>query len=291
MADVSGRLPDAEFIDPMADPSRANAEIAAVLEGAAAAEAPVIALPPGDLVELPGGLVVGGEVIRRVTVRELNGEAEEALAKAAQTQNFAHFLHVLIEHGTARIGDEAAKKNPELLKRMLIGDRDAIVLGIRRATYGDDVELPGWQCLKCGEQSDLTVALDDIETVTLTDPRLEGSFKVKLRKGRTATVRLVTGADQIAANEQPGRTDAEKDSVILSRCVTAITEADGMEMVTAGLGTSVALSLSLPDRKTILRELINRQPGPRYNDVKFTHESCGEEVPLSLGLGDLFPDL
>lgn len=291
MADVSGRLPDAEFTDPMTNPGKANAEIAAVLAGADATEAPIIALPPGDLVELPGGLVVGGEVIRRVTVRELNGEAEEALAKAAQTQNFAHFLAVLIEHGTARIGDESPKKNPDLLKRMLIGDRDAIVLGIRRATYGDDFDLAGWVCPHCGEQSDLSVTLNDIETVTLTDPRLEATFKVKLRRGRTATVRLVTGADQLAANEQPGRTDPEKDSVILSRCVTAISEPDGMELVTAGLGTSIALSLSLPDRKAILRELIKRQPGPRYNDVKFTHEACGQEVPLSLGLGDLFPDL
>lgn len=291
MADLSARLPDSDFVNPLEDPERANAEISALMSGASAAEAPVIPVPQGDLVILPGGLVRSGEVIRNVTVRELDGRAEEALAKAAQTRNWAHFLSTLIEHGTARIGDEDPKNNPDLLKRMLIGDRDAVVLGIRRVTYGDAVELPGWVCPHCGETSDLTVTLDDIETKRLTDPRQEAEFKVALRHGRVAKVRLVTGNDQLAANVDPDATDAEKDSIVLAHCITSITEANGMEMVTAGLGAGIALGLSLPDRKAILRELVKRQPGPQYNEVRFTHDSCGKEVPLSLGLGVLFPDL
>jgi hypothetical protein len=232
---------DDEFVNPLENPERANAEIAALLTGGSSADNPVIPPPPADLVTLPGGLVKQGAVITTAVVRELTGIAEEALAKAgqsaAQTGNWAHFVSVLLEHGTARIGDANPKKTTSLLKDLLVGDRDQILLGIRQATYGDEVALPGWTCPGCSKQSDLTVSLaDDVEVVRLSNPQHETTFKVPLRKGRVATVRLATVHDELAAFERDGLTTPERDSVLLSRCVTAITEADGAELVTAGLG-------------------------------------------------------
>jgi hypothetical protein len=45
------------------------------------------------------------------------------------------------------------------------------------------------------------------------------------------------------------------------------------------------------DRKRILDAIENKQPGPQYNEVKFTHDSCGKEVPLFISAGDLFQGL
>jgi len=49
--------------------------------------------------------------------------------------------------------------------------------------------------------------------------------------------------------------------------------------------------MGVADRKKILKEVVKRQPGPKYDGVTFTHEDCGEEVSLLITVGDLFLDL
>ena len=277
------------------NPAEANAQIEAAI--ADDPENPVIPDPPSDIVTLPGGLYRHGEVIRTVRVQELKGVHEEALARALQPApgsvqtNWANFLTVLLECGIVQIGD-LDEPVSELLKEVLLGDRDAIVLGIRRATYGDEIDLSSWRCPFCQGTTDLALSLtDDIETVKLNDPRTETTFDVKLRKGRSASVRLATGRDLAAMYERDGLTSAERESIQLSRCLIKLTEADGTEIRVQGRANGIVMELSIPDRKTIIRELEKHQPGPRYNGVKFTHQDCQKEVPLTIGLGDLFPDL
>lgn len=281
--------------DALSDPGSANAAVDAIL--ADNQEKPVIALPPSDIIQLPGGLVRRGEVIRTVKVRELTGYHEEALTRALQpapgtmSVNWANFLTVLLECGTVQFGD--LDEDPkELLKDLLLGDRDAVILGIRQATYQDEVELKGWQCPACAAVTDLTISLaEDVEVVTMDDPRQEATFEVKLRKGRSATVKLATGRDLAAMYEKDGLNNAERESIMLTKCLMKITDIDGTEQRVQGRAAGVVMDLSIPDRKAIVRELENRQPGPRYNGIKFVHQDCQKEVPLAVGLGDLFPDL
>lgn len=279
----------------LASPGETNAIVDAVLAGNVTK--PVIDLPSSDIVQLPGGLVHRGEVIRTVQVQELKGVHEEALARAlpppvgGRAVNWAHFLTVLTECGTVRFGDLG--ENPkDLLKDVLLGDRDALILGIRRATYGDTVDMRGWQCPACGGHSDLAVSLtEDLEVVTLDDPRQAATFSVPLRAGRSATVRLATCRDLEMMWEHDGLNHAERESIELSRCLLKITDANGTETRVQGRATGAALELSIPDRKAIINELNKRQPGPRYNSVRLTHQDCHKEVSLVIGLGDLFPDL
>lgn len=273
----------------------ANAEISKALSDDF--EKPVVPLPPSDLVTLPGGYMYQGEVVRTVQVRELNGSHEEALARALQPPpgslqtNWASFLTVLLECGTERFGD--LDEDPsELLKDTLLGDRDAIILGIRRATYGDEVELKGWQCPACQGVTDVAISLtDDVEVTRMADVAKASTFEVALTKGRSATVRLATGRDLTAMWELEGLNKKERDSIMLSRCLVKVTDAAGVESRVQGRGAAAALSMSLPDRNRVIRELEKRQPGPRYNEIKFAHQDCRQEVPLRIGLGDLFPDL
>jgi hypothetical protein len=101
----------------------------------------------------------------------------------------------------------------------------------------------------------------------------------------------VTGRDEAAMFEQQNLTGAERESVMLSRCILKITEANGQETIVAGFSQSIVMNLSIPDRKAIVRELNKRQPGPRYNEITFVHDDCQKEVPLVIGLGTLFPDV
>lgn len=269
----------------LADPAKANAELLA----ATSSIPPEAPDAPDDIVRLPGGLVRGGNVIRTAQVRELNGSDEEALSRAFQSGSGYRFIDTLIERGTVKVGDITADR--DLVKSMLIGDRDALALGIRIVTYGDVMDIERWMCPSCGKMSDIKFSLkDDIETVTLKDPAEETVFEVKLRKGAKARVRLPNGADQDALFADEDWTPAQRNTVLISRCVLTYTDPTGQQFNMAAF-PSMALSLSIPDRQKIISEISKRQPGPRYNEVKFTHDECGNEVTLALGVRDLFRDL
>src|ERR1700691_74906 len=159
--------------------------------------------PSPTLVSLPGGLLAkDGEIISTAEVRELTGEDEEDLARAAQAKpgNIFHYMNTLLECGVKRFGTEDPRRTKTLLKNALVGDRDALIMGIRRATYGEDVDIEQWTCPSCGQKSDLTIPLEDVPVKEITREQL-APFTVDLRNGRSAEVRLATGADQLSIFE------------------------------------------------------------------------------------------
>jgi hypothetical protein len=270
----------------------ANAAGAAAM-ASAATKYPDAPAPVSDLVNLPGGLRVGQTTVTTAQVRELNGNAEEALARAGLPDprtgvvNAFHYLNTLLEQGTAKIGDADSEESRNLLKRLLVGDRDALLLGIRIFTYGKDLDIPQWECPACGDLSDLTIDLyTDVTTKKLVNPD-EAVFEVKLNKGAVASVRLPNGEDQQAMSDNPKATQAERNTVTIQRCVSTIIDATGLTHSMAGF-PSLARDMSIPDRRKILKEIAERQPGPQFQTVKLTHAACGNEVSLSLGIGDLF---
>jgi hypothetical protein len=266
------------------DPEKAQADIAQIMD-----PIPDPPEPVDDLVRLPGGLSRKDGVIRTATVRELNGFDEEALSKALKSNNIIHFVDVLISCGTATIGSEPA--TPEMLKNLLLGDRDELFLAIRRATYGDTVTLDRWKCPHCGSVTPISFSItDDIERKRLEDPAENLIFDVELRKGGTARVRLPNGGDQMYIYDDDDLTPAQQNSRLLTRCVLSYTSPDGKQHVVAAR-PSLVLELPITDRQKIIAEIAKRQPGPKYNGVTFTHQECGNEVVLALGVADFFRDL
>jgi hypothetical protein len=273
-------------------PAEAKAALDAAQKAMNSSPLPVADFPPVDMVTLPGGLMHKGKLIKQVMVRELTGEHEEALARAIQHPNQYHFVDTLLRSGVERAGDLSPEESQDALASMLTGDRDEILLGIRSATYGDTVEIFGWTCPECGGKVDkITFSLtDDVTRKTLRSPADESVFEVSLRRGASAKVRLATGAVQVAVFEDPDLNAPQRNDILLSKCVETYTDAHGETHLIAGYPSTVR-KMSSPDRQKILRELTERQPGPRYNDVRFDHEGCGKEVSLALGITDLFRDL
>lgn len=277
------------FVNPMENPAMANAQIAAAL-GEGPVAKPEIALPASGGVTLPGGLVLGmdyNNVRYDAEVRELTGADEETITKARQT-GIGKFISALLACGTVSVGDQ--KASPALLANMLLGDRDMLLLEIRRATYGDTIEWDQFSCPFCGEEFHLSVGLDEIPVRRLENSG-DRSYTLDLRKGRKVRVRLPVGSDQEAILAVAERTVAsEQNTLLLSRVLISVIEADGTETAVSG-NPDFARSLGIVDRKTILDSIDERQPGPQYNDVKFTHDACGKEVPLFISAGDLFQGL
>lgn len=267
-----------EFLDP-----NENAAELAKLNAASKSEFPIIDPGKDNLVNLPGGYRKKGKIVRKGTVRELTGADEELIAKATRSGNMFHFIDTILHCGVEDIDSDT-------MDTMLVGDRDALLLGIRAATYGPEIEFNGYQCPFCGERTDLEFDVTDIPVVRMEDPANEMEFEVELKKGRVAKVRLANNEDQSAVMEKENLTGAERDSILLSRCVMSIDDKDGNSTNIAAFPSAVR-EMPLMDRRKILNELVTRQPGPKFDQITFKHEACGNEVALEFDLGDLFPGL
>jgi hypothetical protein len=279
------------YTNPLANPSASNAAIAAILnDNGGQVAKPEITLPAGGNFSLPGGYVLGGDyasVRYDADVRELTGADEEALTKA-RSGGLGKYIATLLSAGTVSVGGEQASTT--LLSNLLLGDRDMLLMEIRRATYGDEIVWDRYSCPFCGDEFRLSVTLDEIPVRRLEDPASR-IFEVALRKNRKAFVRLPVGSDQEALLAVADRTsDSEQNTLLLSRVLISVVEADGTENAVSG-NPEFARSLGIADRQTILDTIEKKQPGPQYNDVKFLHDSCGKEVPLYISAGDLFQGL
>jgi hypothetical protein len=255
---------------------------AATVSGLVAeAQEPVVPDHPDTIFDLPGGLLdASGDVLKQVIIKELTGADEEALSRATRKGGvFDPFVYIraVVERGVESIGGRPA--NPDMLDRLYIGDRDAIALMVRIATYGGDYEMH-YVCPRCSHEGDVVVELDkDIPSRSLDSP--EWWRTIDLPRGRKAIAHLVTVADQTVAMSDDARTNAEVDTVIFSRVVK---ELDGQ----IALGEQTFRDAKAGDRKAIRNFLVKTQPGPQMGEVKGECPACNEELPLPLSLPALF---
>jgi hypothetical protein len=232
--------------------------------------------PSESEVKLPGGYIdLDGELHTTAEVRELTGADEEAVAKAGST---GKALNVLLARGLVKVGSNEATSSD--LDALLSGDRDAILLGIRRVTFGQTTDVMV-RCSFCSDEHVTTLdLLTDVPTTSLKDPVEDRQWEMDTKRGK-AVVALPNGITQKRLMENYDKTPAELNTLLLSGCIV---ELDGAP----SLGASTALSLGMADRNKIVDEIIKRNPGPRLGEVKKACKACGEDILLPLSLLDLF---
>lgn len=249
----------------------------------AAATAPVeeedtrtkIVAPKDVLVDLPGGLVLGGEVIKTVEVKELTGKDEEVIVR---NSNGGRMFSSILARGTVMIGDKAPTE--DLLDRLLVGDRDAILLGVYRATFGETADVAAW-CDGCNDVKTVTVEVaTDIKNKVLTDPLNDTVFEVK-GKNHEYVVTLPTGVTQRKLMANPDLSVAESMTILLEQTVLRI---DGRPV----LSKVQVQDLGLADRRAITEEIAKRTPGPQFDDLTVICPDCESEVQVPISLGALF---
>lgn len=271
-----------KFIDAIENPEAANAAIARAL--APDMDAPVIEAAVDDEVTLPGGLVLGGRVVKSAQVRELDGNAEEAMGRAAASPHPERLMNTLLGAGVADIGGYPV--NEEVLDRLLVGDRDYLVLGIRKQTYGSKIEYERWVCPTCSGEFSMSVDIDEIPVVRV---EVAEEYTVALRGGKSARIRLTTGGDEAAlmrANREGTANPAEQDTLLLSRTVIAINDGGG-ERIVAGDKNAVR-ALGMGDRSKLLKALRDNRPGPRMDEVPIVCPDCGVKTKITITIDALF---
>ena len=235
---------------------------------------PEIVSPSDTTVELPGGYInAAGEVIRTAEVRELNGKDEETISK---TNNLGKAILTVLQLGTVKIGNEPA--TDKILDDLLVGDRDAILLGILKATFGSKIKIPIFV-----DGEDKLVEVDDntdIKIKLLTDSINDRVFTVK-GKSIDYVVKLPNGVVQREMINNMDKTSAELSTIVLENTVVRIGE-------NPVYNKSQVLALSVIDRRKIIDEINKRAPGPQFEDVVVVDPDTGSEVTVPINLGSLF---
>jgi hypothetical protein len=230
--------------------------------------------PPDTDVELLGGLLDPDKgFISTAEIRELTGLDEEIISKITDP---GKALLTILERATVKIGDEPASK--EMLDALYAGDRELLLLAIRKATFGSDVKLGPGECPSCNLEQVFEIDLS--KDVPLKKLDGEHNFTLNCKVGEVV-VALPTGTTQKAIVTSTNKTSAELDTILLKNCIESI---NGMPVI----GMDDVRKLSLKDRRDILQEITNRNPGPQLSQIKIPCQSCGTEVPLPLTLAELF---
>jgi hypothetical protein len=251
---------------------------AASREVPALVELSTIVAPPVGAVTLIAGYYNSfeGDLITSAEVRELTGADEEAIAKAP---DIGRGLMMILQRATVSIGDQ--KATVEVLDQLLSGDRELLLLEIRKATFGDEVDIYG-PCPNCGEldQKFLINLSRDVTVKHLEDPVGDRQFEVSCKVG-TVVATLPTGKVQKKLVQSTDKTSAELDTILLKDCIASI---NGLPVY----DTKQILNLGMVDRRKLLTEIAERNPGPELSEVKNTCPSCSQEVTIPLSLADLF---
>ena len=233
--------------------------------------------PPSDTrVVLPSGYITpAGEVIMTAEVRELNGKDEEAISKVT---GLGRIFNTILSRGVVSIGNVEA--DDKVLDRLLTGDRDALLLGIYKATFGNPATLPAW-CDGCDDTKEVSIDLNtDVTTKVLTDPVNDRTFTVTGRK-HDYLVALPTGITQRELAQQDDKTVAELTTTLLEQTVLEI---DGRPVVSK----LQVQNIGVLDRRTIGEEISKRNAGPQFTDITITCPDCNGEVVVPFSLGALF---
>lgn len=233
--------------------------------------------PSDSNVMLPGGFITkDGSVVKYAQVRELNGIDEEVVSKSGSV---GKALSTILQRGVVSIGTQAVEK--EDLDSLLSGDREALLIGIRRVTFGDEAEYLV-RCPQCRTELDITVNISsDIPVKNLEDPIQDRTFTYVSKKFGAIVVGLPTGQTQRKIIENFDKTNSELNTILLGGCIKSINGEPS-------IGATSALTLGMIDRENIINEILARNPGPRLGEVTTTCEACGEDIPMPLSLSDLF---
>jgi len=236
----------------------------------------IINTPSDTLVNLPAGFITpAGEVIRTAEVRELNGKDEEVIGKS---NNIGKAFNTILNRAVVKLGDLPVTE--PLLDSLLSGDRDALMLGIFKVTFGKVTEVSTY-CVGCDDFKDVEIDVDrDIKVKILVDSIVDRVFTVQ-GKSSVYEVTLPTGVVQKELATSTDRNGAELTTTLLQH---TILEIDGKPV----MGKAQVQAIGLVDRKKIGDEIAKRIPGPQFDDIVIDCPDCEGKVVVPINLGTLF---
>lgn len=148
-------------------------------------------------VTLPGGLVLEADhPLHTAELRPLTGREEDWLVHHPSVPS-ATAITCLLSSCLLRL--DAVTPTRELVGQLLVGDRDYLILQLRRLTLGDEFRAVVL-CPECHARMDVTFHAEDVPVETRRQTAPHYSCELPSRGGRKRAIRyrLPTGSDQEA---------------------------------------------------------------------------------------------
>lgn len=222
-------------------------------------------------------------LLKEVSIREMTGADEEAVAKAEVRSNIGKLITTLLANCVTRLSDgtitlSKASMTPakweQVIQGLYLGDRDYILMKLREYTYGSEMHIDS-QCPFCRNKLKVDFFMDEIELTPVTSDPARVPFELpkgyRDKEGNTyriGAMRLLTGIDQEAIDPIARRNPGIANTTLISRSVY---ELEGLK-----LSPTVFRELSQKDREYLVETLSEATFGPKFL-ITVTCDSCGEE--------------
>lgn len=195
-------------------------------------------------VTLPVGINIEGEWHRGASLHSLSGREEAFISEQAGSVPPAHLVTTLLSTCLDHVGP-ATPVNTSIVRRLTVGDREALLLHLRRLAFGDRIS-----CVlycpndSCREKLDLDLRVSDLlepgssrseewHETTISDDGF--AYRVRFR--------LPTGADQEAVVDLARLDPFAAAALVLRRCIDRVTVEGETSQPLADLPACVATEL------------------------------------------------
>lgn len=204
--------------------------------------------PSETIFELPGGLVIGDD--RRLSyaeLRPLSGREEEWLASHPGIPSAKAVTRLL---STCLVHLDGEPSSHEQVQRLLVADRDYLMLQLRRLTLGDRFRVV-MVCPTCGAKMDVDFDADEVPIERR--PQTTSTYTLDLgseeKRCRTVRFRLPTGGDQeaVLGMNMDSAVDALLDRCLIDNGGTPLSfdERNAVSDAMEGLAPEINLELEL----------------------------------------------
>ncbi len=199
----------------------------------------------------------------------MTGREEELLA-TGRTARTAELITALLVRCVTRLG--SGRPSADDIRALCVGDREALLLRLRRATLGDRMECVV-TCVneRCGERVDLELTVGDL----LVEPDPAAAYWYDESFGGEGgpidvRFRLPTGADQEIVAAIAAIDEETAGSRVLARCVAGIAGSDGeLAEVPAEIAHGVSARMSELDPQAEIHLRFTCPGSAKSNDVLF----------------------
>jgi len=227
-------------------------------------------------VTIPGGLWINGTCHRHAEIRAVTGEDQVFLAGLGPAVLPACRATALLSRCVLHLGPYA-EVTQEMVQDMTVGDREALLLHVRRITSGDRMDcVLICPAASCREKLDLVLSVSEL--LLPPYPSTEPQHEVRINgDGGEYLVcfRLPRGADQEAAAQHvAGGKPDEALAELLGRCVESIRSSSGD--LCGGIPEPVISQLP---------EIVSEHDPQAELSIRASCPACGHEFSALLDAG------
>jgi hypothetical protein len=188
---------------------------------AASPEAP--SDPFATVVELPAGIWHKGQAHRDVEITPMTGLTRKAIARKEARANPSKVTDIILGQCIKRIGPFTHINN-KVLENLVLGDKDFLLLEIRRVSMGDTFK-SNVTCASCKSDIEVTFHIDELEVIRANEGDYEvidgqRVFRVQNEKLKIdAVLRYPIGSDQEALVGVSDRNPVEANFKLYAECM------------------------------------------------------------------------